>query len=393
MTFTKTTQLYDSDKADADQINSTDPWFDFRFTHSAWPNTNGSYIFTTDELSLWPADNCNVNRSTDANLYAPGGELELRDAYRQGAFLRTWKTSQLGTSSALKSGFYVPEGQQQGVTDLSLINNSMVPSSIHQMFGKGNCLYVVHYTQGLRVLDISNPENLVEVGYYDDYQAMNVTCNDPNFFRSVINPGNQSNWYQGISGVYPDPNRPGVVYAGSINEGFYIFDVLPDIAAPTGFTLSGSIGEHPTLSWDASSAVGLQGYKLYQKWGSGNYFLLINLGRNTTSFTDPGVFIGSGGKFAPTTCYKVTAYNITGRESAPSVQKCAVVGAVQKSGESSNDAVESYEFNLLPAYPNPFNPSTQISYSLAQDADVTLKVYDMLGTEVGSQEKKVAKVD
>ncbi|MCH7724743.1 MAG: T9SS type A sorting domain-containing protein, partial [Bacteroidetes bacterium] len=40
------------------------------------------------------------------------------------------------------------------------------------------------------------------------------------------------------------------------------------------------------------------------------------------------------------------------------------------------------EFVLKNNHPNPFNPSTQISYSLAQDADVTLRVYDILGTQV-----------
>jgi len=276
--------------------------------------------------------------------------------------LRIWKTSQLGTSTALKGGFYVPEGQQQGVTDLSQINNSMVPSSIHQMFGKGNCLYVTHYTQGLRVLDISDPENLVEVGYYDDYATLNVLCEDSYFFRSnKSSPDNQSNWYQGIFGVYPDPNRPGVVYAGSIPKGFYILDVLPDIAAPTGFTLSGSIGENPTLSWNASSAVGLDGYKLYQKF-SGSYSLRVTLDRNTTSFTDQGVTIG-GGRFDPRTCYILTAFNITGRESVPSFPRCTGYSGLSEAFVSNDiplddEEVVSYQFNLLPAYPNPFNPST-----------------------------------
>jgi flagellar hook assembly protein FlgD len=37
---------------------------------------------------------------------------------------------------------------------------------------------------------------------------------------------------------------------------------------------------------------------------------------------------------------------------------------------------------LLPNYPNPFNPETWIPYQLANDADVTLTVYDTNGTPV-----------
>lgn len=39
-------------------------------------------------------------------------------------------------------------------------------------------------------------------------------------------------------------------------------------------------------------------------------------------------------------------------------------------------------FLLLSNYPNPFNPSTVISYQLAVGSHVTLKIYDMLGKEV-----------
>ena len=42
----------------------------------------------------------------------------------------------------------------------------------------------------------------------------------------------------------------------------------------------------------------------------------------------------------------------------------------------------SMDFELYPAYPNPFNPSTTISYSLPQESKVNISIYDMLGQKV-----------
>jgi hypothetical protein len=44
--------------------------------------------------------------------------------------------------------------------------------------------------------------------------------------------------------------------------------------------------------------------------------------------------------------------------------------------------VKPHTLQLEPCYPNPFNPSTRISFTLRHPAEVTLKVYDLLGKEV-----------
>ena len=42
------------------------------------------------------------------------------------------------------------------------------------------------------------------------------------------------------------------------------------------------------------------------------------------------------------------------------------------------------EFAMHPAYPNPFNPSTEIKFDLPQGGVTVLKIYDTLGREVAT---------
>jgi hypothetical protein len=48
----------------------------------------------------------------------------------------------------------------------------------------------------------------------------------------------------------------------------------------------------------------------------------------------------------------------------------------------TNDGVIAEEFTLIGNYPNPFNPTTTISYSLENAGNVTLAVFDVTGREV-----------
>ena len=49
-----------------------------------------------------------------------------------------------------------------------------------------------------------------------------------------------------------------------------------------------------------------------------------------------------------------------------------------------DDQTSPKEFALMQNYPNPFNPSTVIQYSIAEDSQVSLKVFDMVGQEVAT---------
>ena len=54
----------------------------------------------------------------------------------------------------------------------------------------------------------------------------------------------------------------------------------------------------------------------------------------------------------------------------------------QKSGWQVISSGTVNDFKLSKNYPNPFNPSTKIKYSISKLSFVTLKIYDVLGNEV-----------
>jgi hypothetical protein len=59
-------------------------------------------------------------------------------------------------------------------------------------------------------------------------------------------------------------------------------------------------------------------------------------------------------------------------------------GSFEYSSEIETEVKAPNVFSLEQNYPNPFNPSTMISYQLAVNSNVTLKVYDVLGNEVAT---------
>jgi hypothetical protein len=69
----------------------------------------------------------------------------------------------------------------------------------------------------------------------------------------------------------------------------------------------------------------------------------------------------------------------------------SIAGSTIGLGRSTPDPQEGIPTNyvLMQNFPNPFNPSTTIQYSIPKDAHVSLVVYDVLGREVAMLESGI----
>ena len=139
--------------------------YQFAFTHNAWTTEDGNHLLTTDEMS--------------------------------GASTRVWDITDPAHWQA--NGSYKPPE---------------VPVAIpHNVFVDDHDLaYISHYTAGVRVVDVSDPNDPVEVAFFDT-----VAQHDGPVF-------------DGCWGVFPFfPNSPELVVASDISTGLYVLRVADSV--------------------------------------------------------------------------------------------------------------------------------------------------------------------
>jgi choice-of-anchor B domain-containing protein len=141
------------------------------FTHNAWATADDQLVMTTDETS---SSSC-----------------------------RLWDISNLG--SIFQTDAYKP-------------NASTIPHNTHI---EGDFAYISHYTLGVKIVDISNPSDIVEAGSWDTY------------------PANDGSSYSGCWGVFPFfQTNPDLLVASDISTGLYVLE----FKGPLG-TLAGEVTE------------------------------------------------------------------------------------------------------------------------------------------------------
>jgi hypothetical protein len=181
----------------------------------------------------------------------------------------------------------------------------------------------------------------------------------------------------------PDNGTP---HLETIRSAFYgkkiYFEAGPP-QAPQSVTISGAIGQHPTISWSANHEPDLSGYKVYRKVvpSESVYSLIATIASpTTTSYNDQGIIRASVGTSGPWAQYYVKAYD---SGSLLSGQSNMVYTGCENPPKLFLENRETPSLNMLhEAYPNPFNPATNVRYEIAGEAHVSLTIYNTLGQEV-----------
>jgi hypothetical protein len=167
--------------------------------------------------------------------------------------------------------------------------------------------------------------------------------------------------------------------------------------SPTLTSLTPDAASHPVVKWTPNLNFSLpqptqyviQKYNINQSLDFQN---IATVDGNTTTYTDGTETIIQNGNNIYTThpiSYRVVSRYVWA-SGLPQITLSVPSNEIQVTVKGSNIAPEGrlvnttevYTDKLVGNYPNPFNPTTQISFELAQDRLVTLTIYDVLGREV-----------
>ncbi len=163
----------------------------------------------------------------------------------------------------------------------------------------------------------------------------------------------------------------------------YVVDNDPP-STPQGLQISQSGSNHPILNWTLNSELDISHYEVWKKGGNEGGDWHLKTTTTSNSYEDPNESVVDGPYQANEgdAYYKIKAVDINNNYSQFSSQVDMRIALDPPQKIASNNSNKPNKYFLSQNFPNPFNPSTNISYQIKETGFVTLKIYDLLGRKV-----------
>ncbi|MHB9040065.1 MAG: T9SS type A sorting domain-containing protein, partial [Melioribacteraceae bacterium] len=147
----------------------------------------------------------------------------------------------------------------------------------------------------------------------------------------------------------------------------------------TSFT-SNVIGNKVELNWKTATEVNNYGFEV-QRLAVSNQLLANSQELNANGWTKIGFVQGNGNSNSPKS-YSFTDEPTGGKEFNYRLKQIDNDGMYEYSDIVTATLENISTFALEQNFPNPFNPTTMISYTIPKRVNVKLKVYDMIAQQV-----------
>lgn len=175
----------------------------------------------------------------------------------------------------------------------------------------------------------------------------------------------------------------GLVRADYAMLKFDLDNGVPLPETPTNVSIYAPVGGNPTIYWD--NVAGASKYYIFRSnsyAGRYGFEKVATVSSGNTSWMDNSVIVQIPRFALSIYYYRVAAVDDYDNISILSNEVSCGVNSINKNNIGEKDLDVIYEDKLLGNYPNPFNPSTVIEFSLSKRSDITLKVFDVTGREV-----------